>query len=91
MFWDFDAVGYVAMGLACLLAVPAVRNAGFERWVRRSLIAHVLVTPLISVVYFYPTFSNTLLFFGFPWAITAPAFMLMLAIMIRKRQAVAVP
>ena len=91
MFWDFDAVGYVAMGLACLLAVPAVRNAGFERWVRRSLIAHVLVTPLISVVYFYPTFSNTLLFFGFPWAITAPVFMLMLAIMIRKRQAVAVP
>ena len=89
MFWDFDAVGYVSMGLACLLAVPAVSNVGFDRWVRRSLIAHALVTPLIAVVYFYPTFSNTLLFLGFPWAITAPLFMLMIAIMLRRRQATA--
>jgi hypothetical protein len=36
LFWDYDAVGYVAMGLACLLAVPAVNSVGFERWVRRS-------------------------------------------------------
>lgn len=86
LFWDYDAVGYVAMGLACLLAVPAVNGVGFERWVRRSLIANALVTPLISIVYFYPTFSINLLFLGFPWAITAPLFMLMLAIMLRKRQ-----
>lgn len=86
LFWDYDAVGYVAMGLACLLAVPAVNSVGFERWVRRSLIAHALVTPLISIVYFYPTFSTQLLFLGFPWAITAPLFMLMLALMLRKRQ-----
>ena len=86
LFWDYDAVGYVAMGLACLLAVPAVNSVGFERWVRRSLIANALVTPLISIVYFYPTFSTKLLFLGFPWAITAPLFMLMLAIMLRRRQ-----
>jgi uncharacterized protein (TIGR03382 family) len=86
LFWDYDAVGYVAMGLACLLAVPAVNSVGFERWVRRSLIANALVTPLISVVYFYPTFSTKLLFLGFPWAITAPLFMLMLAIMLRRRR-----
>ena len=86
LFWDYDAVGYVAMGLACLLAVPAVNSVGFERWVRRSLIANALVTPLISIVYFYPTFSSRLLFLGFPWAITAPLFMLMLAIMLRRRQ-----
>jgi heme/copper-type cytochrome/quinol oxidase subunit 4 len=86
LFWDYDAVGYVSMGLASLLAVPAVSNVGFERWVRLSLIAHALVTPLISIVYFYPTFSTNLLFLGFPWAITAPLFMLMLAIMLRKRQ-----
>jgi len=86
LFWDYDAVGYVAMGLACLLAVPAVNSVGFERWVRRSLIAHALVTPLISIVYFYPKFSTKLLFLGFPWAITAPLFMLMLAIMLRRRQ-----
>lgn len=87
MFWDYDAVGYVAMGLACLLAVPAVGKVGFERWVRRSLLAHALVTPLISTVYFYPEFSTKLLFLGFPWAITAPLFMLMLAIMMRRRAA----
>jgi len=86
LFWDFDAVGYIAMGLACLFAVPAVDGDGFERWVRRSLIAHALMTPLISVVYFYPTFSTGLLFLGFPWAVTAPLFMLMLALLLRRRQ-----
>jgi hypothetical protein len=86
LFWNYDAVGYIAMGLACVFAVPAVNNVGFERWVRRSLIANALVTPLISIVYFYPTFSTRLLFLGFPWAITAPLFMLMLAIMLRRRQ-----
>jgi hypothetical protein len=87
LFWDYDAVGYIAMALACLLAAQALDGIGFERWVRRSLIAHALVTPLISIVYFYPTFSNKLLFLGFPWAITAPLFMLMLALMLRERQA----
>lgn len=87
LFWDYDAVGYVSMGLASLLAVPAVSNVGFERWVRLSLIAHALVTPLISIVYFYPTFSTKVLILGFPWAITAPLFMLMLAITLRRRQA----
>jgi hypothetical protein len=86
LFWDYDALGYVAMGLACLLAVPAINSVGVERWVRRSLIAHALVTPLIGIVYFSPTFSNRLLFLGFPWAITAPLFMLMLAMMLRRRQ-----
>lgn len=89
MFWNYDAVGYIAMGLACLFAIPAVDRVGFERWVRRSLVAHALATPLIAVVYFYPTFSNELLFIGFPWAITAPLFMFMLAVMLRKRQVAA--
>jgi len=86
LFWDYDAVGYISMGLATLAAVPAVSNVGFERWVRLSLIANALVTPLISIVYFYPTYSTRLLFLGFPWAITAPLFMLMVAIMLRRRQ-----
>jgi len=87
MFWDYDAVGYVSMGLAALFAVPSASNVGYERWVRLSLIAHAVVTPLISIVYFWPTFSIRLLFLGFPWAITAPVFMLMLAIMLRRRGA----
>lgn len=86
LFWDFDAVGYLSMGLAALCAVPAVSSDGFEKWVRLSLIAHALVTPLISTVYFYPRYSTTLLFLGFPWGITAPLFMLMVAIMLRRRQ-----
>jgi hypothetical protein len=87
MFWNFDAVGYISMGLACLFAVPAVDRTGFERWVRISLIANALVTPLIAVVYFYPAFSTKLLFLGFPWGITAPLCMLMLALMLRRRAA----
>ena len=86
LFWDFDALGYIAMGLACLLAAPAIKSVGPDRWVRRSLIAHALVTPLIGIVYFSPTFSTRLLFLGFPWAITAPLFMLMLALMLRRRR-----
>lgn len=86
LFWDFDALGYLFMGLATLLAIPAVGTTSFEKWVRLSLIANVLVTPLIGVVYFYPTFStNLLLFVGLPWAVTAPLFMLLLAVMLRRR------
>jgi uncharacterized protein (TIGR03382 family) len=51
------------------------------------LIANALVTPLIAVVYFYPAFSTKLLFLGFPWGITAPLCMLMLALMLRRRAA----
>lgn len=86
MFWDYDAIGYIAMGFVALFAIPALERVGFERWVRLSLIAHVLVTPLISIVYFYPTYSTTLLFLGFPWAITAPLFMLLLAVALKRRQ-----
>lgn len=86
LFWDYDAVGYISMGLANVLAVPALGGTRFEKWVRISLIANALVTPLISIVYFYPTFSTTLLVLGFPWAVTAPLSMLMLAIALRRRQ-----
>jgi len=86
MFWNYDAIGYISMGLATLFAIPALSTLGFERWVRMSFIAHALVTLLISIVYFYPTYSHTLLFLGFPWAITAPLFMVLLAIMLRRRQ-----
>jgi len=86
MFWDYDAIGYIAMGLVTLFAIPALDRSGFARWVRLAFIAHVLVTPLISIVYFYPSYSHTLLLLGFPWAITAPLFMLLLAILLRKMQ-----
>jgi heme/copper-type cytochrome/quinol oxidase subunit 4 len=85
LFWDYDAVGYIAMGIATLLAIPAFATTGFERRVRWALVANTVVTPLIATVYFKPVFSNTLLFLGFPWAFTAPLFMLMIAIALRRR------
>lgn len=87
MFWNYDAIGYIAMGLATLVAIPALGKKGIEKWVRWSFIAHALTTPLISIVYFYPTFSSTLLFLGFPWAITAPLFMVLLAVLLRRKSA----
>jgi heme/copper-type cytochrome/quinol oxidase subunit 4 len=87
LFWDYDAIGYISMGLATLVAIPALDNTGFERWVWISFMANALVTPLITIVYFYPTYSTKLLFLGFPWAITAPLFMLLLALMLRKKSA----
>jgi hypothetical protein len=85
MFWNYDAVGYIAMGLAALLATPAFESTGIERWARRALIAHFLTTPLISIVYFYPVYSHTLLMLGYPWGITAPLFMILVAFSLRRR------
>ena len=85
MFWNFDALGYIFMGLATFVAIPAFEKKGFQKWVRISFIANASVTPLISIVYFYPDYSYNLLLLGFPWAITAPLSMLLLAIMFRKK------
>ena len=85
LFWDFDAVAYIAMGLAALLAIPAFRDVGSERWARISCIAHVLATVLAGVVYFYPVYSYRLLLLGLPWAVTAPVFMLLLGVALRHR------
>jgi hypothetical protein len=84
MFWAFDALGYIFLGLAMFVAIPAFEKQGFQKWVRISFLANAVVTPLITVVYFYPTYSEKLLFLGFPWAITAPLAMLMLALMFKK-------
>jgi hypothetical protein len=84
LFWDFDALGYIFMGLATLIAIPIFEKQGFQKWVRYSLIAHSIVTPFIAFVYFYPNFSNELLLIGVPWGITAPVFMLFLALLFKK-------
>ena len=91
LLWDFDAIAYLAMGLAALLIIPALRRSGFERWVRLACIAHVGATALSGIVYFYPTYSEKLLMIGFPWAITAPSFMLVVAIGFRRENPAARP
>ena len=85
LFWDFDAIGYIFMGLATGFAIPVFEKKGIQKWVRYSFLAHALVTPLIAFVYFYPKFSNQLLLLGIPWGITAPASMLLLAITFKRR------
>ncbi len=83
LFWDFDALGYIFMGLSMLMASLALERNGFQRRVRLSLLANAIVTPLIAIVYFYPVYSFQLLRIGYVWAITAPLAMLMLAIYFR--------
>ncbi len=85
MFWDFDALGYIFMGFATLIAIPAFEKSGFQKWVRISFMANALATPLITIVYFYPGYSEKLLLLGFPWGITAPLAMLLLALMFKKK------
>lgn len=86
MFWDFDAMGYICMGIAMLMAVPVFSKQGFEKYTRLAFLANGLVTLLITIVYFYPVYSEKLLMLGFPWAITAPLAMLMLALLFRKKK-----
>lgn len=86
MFWNFDALGYIFMGLASFAIVLALRKEGFEKWVRIAFLLNALVTPLIGIVYFYQHFSETLLMLGFPWAVTAPLSMLLLALLFKKNR-----
>jgi uncharacterized protein (TIGR03382 family) len=84
LFWDFDALGYIFMGIAMLFAVPALDKSRQQKYARAFLLANGLVTPLITFVYFYPYYSEKLLIIGYPWAITAPLAMLTLAFVFRR-------
>jgi len=85
LFWDYDAIGYLFMGFATLFAAPIFEKTGTQRWIRYTLYIHGTVTNvLIGFVYFYPNFSDKLLFIGFLWAITAPLSMLLLALHFKK-------
>ena len=84
LFWDFDAIGYLAMGFATLFTLPVFKKSGFQKWVRICFLANALATPLIAFVYFSPNFSNILLLIATPWLITAPLSMLMLALMFKQ-------
>lgn len=83
LFWDVDALGYIFMGLATLCAIPVFTKTGVERWTRGFFLAHTLMTPVIAFVYFYPTFSYSLLLLAAPWMITASGSLLCLALYFR--------
>ena len=87
LLWDFDAIAYLMMGLAALFVIPALGDASVERRARLACMAHVAATVLSGIVYFYPTYSQKLLLIGFPWAVTAPLFMLLVGTVVRAREA----
>ena len=85
LFWFMDAAGYTAMGIAAYFSHLSLQRGGFIGKVRKILLLHSLTTPLILVVYCYPYYSQQVLLLGLPWAITAPSFMLALAMLFRRK------
>jgi hypothetical protein len=85
LFWDVDALGYIFMSLSTLFAFPVFAKTGFEKWPRGFFLANGLIIPLFAIVYFYPTFSYTLLLLGFPWAIIAPGSIILLAVFFKRK------
>jgi hypothetical protein len=83
-FWTLDALGYLCMGLAALLAVPVFANAGVQRRAKWFFLLHGLMTPVVAFVYFYPAFSTSLLYLAAPWCVTAIGSMLTLALFFRS-------
>jgi len=80
LFWTVDALGYIALGLATLFAVPLFEKQGLQTWIRGFFLANFLITPLIAFVYFYPDFSTTLLLLGLPWIVTVLGSLFLLAL-----------
>jgi hypothetical protein len=85
LFWDVDALGYIFMGLATLVAIPVFERTGPEKWLRAFFLANGLAVPVISVVYFYPTFSTGLLMLGSLWIITALGSIVLLALFFSRK------
>jgi hypothetical protein len=85
LFWDVDALGYIFMGFATLVAVPVFARQGLQRWVRRFFLANGLFTPVIAFVYFYPQFSYGLLLLALPWVITVPGSIFLLALSFKSQ------
>ncbi len=83
-FWTLDALAYIFMGLSTLFAAFLFKKDGPEVWLRRFLIANGIMVPVISLVYFYPHFSNRLLLIGSPWLITVMGSLLLLAKFFKK-------
>lgn len=82
-FWTVDALAYITMGVAALFAVPVVarKEDAALRW---ALIAHAAMTPVITIVYFWPVFSTPLLVLGAPWLLTGLAMTGLLAARFRR-------
>jgi len=58
LFWTLDGLGYIFLGLATLSASAVFGKQGLQKWVKWFFLANGLITPLIALVYFYPTSSS---------------------------------
>lgn len=83
VFWYFDAVGYIAMGITAFFVFLALDAEGIQKTARLWFLLHSLTTPIIAWVYISPHFSNQLLLLAVPWAITALASTLSLAMLFK--------
>jgi hypothetical protein len=89
-FWTLDALGYICMGISTLFAFLALEKCCSYRWLKRFMLANAVTVPLISIAYFYPNYSTTVLLIGSPWIITAPGSMLSLAFYFRTQKLIVV-
>jgi hypothetical protein len=86
LFWDVDALGYICMGFATLFGSFVFRKRGVDKWAKRFFLGNAVMTPVIALVYFYPTFSIPLLILGAPWLVTAAGSMFCLALYFKNAQ-----
>ena len=86
LFWDVDALGYICMGFATLFGSFVFSSESAGKRAKGFFIANAVMTPVIALVYFYPTFSVPLLFLGAPWIVTAAGSMLCLALYFKNPQ-----
>lgn len=54
MFWDFDALGYIFMGLTTLVAIPIFKGHGFQKWVRISFFGKCTCNSIDYICIFLP-------------------------------------
>jgi hypothetical protein len=85
LFWDVDALGYIFLSLATLIAFPIFGKHGLEKWARWFFVANGVVIPSFCITYFWPGYSVGQLLFGLPWGITVPGSLLVLALYFRGK------
>ena len=86
-FWAIDALGYVFMSFATLLAAGALAWRGLQGWLKLLFIAHGVQAPVIVFILYRPD----LILIGSPWIVTAPLAMLFLAIFLARTRNAPVP
>ncbi|MNK30936.1 hypothetical protein D3C87_493590 [compost metagenome] len=91
IFRFIDAIAYICMGISTFFSHLALHKIGFQHITRILLLIHSCTTPLIMFMCIYPDYSSNLLVLVLPWAVTAPAALLSLAIVFRRKYITEIP